>query len=118
MFLLKKMSETDFQMNTIKFRYIVHGKPRNRRYTIEEARWCDISKRFISEQTHIMRFDVIRNWFGQSPATLGNLKTIMWIHFPPILHKYIQNQSPLCFWKFTQDAFAPYSLDQLRVWAV
>jgi len=112
-FLLIKMSKAEV---SIKFRYIVHGKPCNRQYTIEEAQWCDISNRFISEQTHTVRSNDLKNWIGYTPSVVGDMKTVMWIHFPPVLHKYIQNKSPLHFWKLTQDAFAPYSLEQLRVW--
>ena len=107
------MSEKEIML---KFRYIVHGRPCNRQYTIEEAQWCDVSNRFISEQTHTVRFDVIKNWIGYIPSALGVTKTVMWLHFPPILHKYVQNKSPLHFWKYTENAFAPYSLEQLRVW--
>lgn len=99
-----------------KYRYIIYGKPCNRHYTIEEAKWCDETQRFIFEKTHSIKFHILKQWIGYLPVILGNSRTVMWMHIPNLLQTYIPNDSPLTFWQNHSVMLAQLKLENLRVW--
>lgn len=82
----------------IKFRYIIHGVPRNKQYTIEEARWCDQRLQFSFERIHTVPFTVVRQWLGYIPSAVGDLRTTLWMCFPVTLRSVAQGHSPLDLW--------------------
>lgn len=98
----------------IKFRYIIHGVPRNKRYTIEEARWCDLTHQFISEKTHTIYAPTLKQWLGYIPSTLGDITTIMWMGFPSSSWDAESQSSPLEEWDKNKDLFIPHSLEKFR----
>jgi hypothetical protein len=99
---------------TTKFRYIVHGIPKNKLYTIEEAKWCDETNQFVSEKTHTIQSFSLKQWMGYIPSTVGDIKTIMWMGFPSLMWDSNSSLSPLGEWESKKDLFAPYSLERFR----
>lgn len=97
-----------------KFRYIIHGVPLNKKYTIEEARWCDTSQQFISEQTHTLPALTLKQWLGYIPSAVGDMTTIMWMRFPQVAWSHENKSSPLESWDQNHGVFAPYSLFSMR----
>jgi len=101
-------------LSCAKFRYIIHGIPKNKKYTIEEARWCDQHKQFIGEQIHTVTFVTLKQWLGYIPSVLGDIKTIMWMGFPSSVYKETNDESPLHLWENNHDTFLPHSLEKMR----
>jgi len=97
-----------------KCRYIIHGVPLNKKYTIEEARWCDTVQQFISEQTHTLPALTLKQWLGYIPSTVGDMTTTMWMGFPPVAWPSANKASPLDSWNRNHDIFAPCSLLSMR----
>ena len=95
-----------------KFRYIIHGIPKNKKYTIEEAKWSDQTKCFITEQIHVISPQTLKHWLGYIPNTIGTVQTIMWVYFPNI--PITENRSPIEMWEQDKDVFIPYSFEKLR----
>jgi hypothetical protein len=95
-----------------KFRYIIHGIPKQGKYTIEEAEWCDRTNQFITEQTYVLSSNLLRQWLGYSPFSIGEIKVTMWIFLPHVV--YSGSKSPLKLWLKNRYIFAPYCLDRLR----
>jgi hypothetical protein len=102
------------QDHRTKFRYIIHGVPRNKRYTIEEARWCDSTNQFISEKTHTLYAITLKQWLGYIPSTLGDITTIMWMGFPSTSWDSESQLSPLDEWGKNKDLFIPHNLEKFR----
>jgi hypothetical protein len=97
-----------------KFRYVVHGIPKNKLYTIEEARWCDDTKQFVSEKIHTIQSLTLKQWIGYIPSTVGDIKTVMWMGFPALMWEPNSLLSPLGEWENKKDLFSPYSLERFR----
>jgi hypothetical protein len=99
-----------------KFRYIIHGVPKNKKYTIEEAQWCDESQQFIYEQVHTVSAAVVKQWLGYIPSTIGDIKTIMWMVFPDkVFNPATKNpSSPLSLLEKNRDVFMLYNLERFR----
>ena len=95
-----------------KYRYIIHGVPKNKQYTVEEARWCDRTQQFESEQVHTVGFNSMRQWLGYAPATLGDMRTTMWLYLPALIQT--GNKSPLLLWNDNREIFAPFGIEKLR----
>jgi hypothetical protein len=112
--ILEKGSDNNIhlQHTGTKFRYIIHGIPKNKKYTIEEAKWSDHTQRFITEQIHTISPQTLKHWLGYIPNTIGAIQTIMWIYFPNI--HITDTRSPIEMWEQDKDVFIPYSFDKLR----
>lgn len=97
-----------------KFRYMIHGQTKDKKYTIEEARWCDINKRFIFEHVHVLTCSTVKKWFGCVPSTIGQLKRIIWLIFPESIYNIKNNISPIKMWEQNKDVFCPFSFKKLE----
>ena len=97
-----------------KFRYIISGIPKNKKYTIEEARWSDQKRQFVSECIHVVTPATVKHWLGFIPASLGYMKITMWIYLPLSIFDIEQTDSPLKLWEENRNVFIPYSFDRLR----
>jgi hypothetical protein len=97
-----------------KYRYIIHGVPKNKKYTIEEAFWNEKIERFEKEMIHVGTVHEIKKWLGYMPLILGTIKTTIWFYFPQHVLEKSKYQSPFLLWQNNKDAFIPYSLEKLR----
>lgn len=97
-----------------KFRYIIHGIPKNKKYTIEEARWCDHQNHFSVEYIHTISSSTLKLWAGYIPASIGDIKITMWIYLPHTIYNPKEDKSPLKMWESNPDVFIPYSFEKLR----
>lgn len=97
----------------VRFRYIIHGIPKNRYYTVEEARWSWKRKSFVSEHIHSMTPNSVKIWVGYSPKDLGLSEITMWLFLPYYIFPD-KIQSPVKIWETNKDAFAPFSFEKLR----
>jgi hypothetical protein len=52
-----------------RYRYIVHGVPKDRHYTVEEARWSWSKQRFVDENTFLVTSNTIKTWLGHLPTS-------------------------------------------------
>jgi hypothetical protein len=95
-----------------KFRYIIYGRPKGGRYTIEEAEWSDQEQKFIYEQIHLLSGFLLKQWLGYIPNTTGEIQTIIWMTFP---HTTYHTKSPIQLWMKNRHIFFPYSLNRLRI---
>lgn len=110
-----KSSTSNLKSSThTKFRYVIHGIPKNKLYTIEEARWCDETKQFVSEKIYTVQSLTLKQWIGYIPSTVGDIKTVMWMGFPAMMWKSNSLLSPLGEWEKKRDLFLPYSLERFR----
>lgn len=107
-------SEKSISTCNTKFRYIIHGVPLNKKYTIEEAKWCDHAKQFVSEQIHTIHALTLKQWLGYIPSTVGDMTTTMWMKFPTTVWSDQSESSPLECWDRNRDIFAPHSLFSIR----
>lgn len=92
----------------IKYRYIVHGVPKNKRYTVEEAKWCDKTNRFVSEITHTLSPIYLKQWLGYVPSVIGDMKTVMWMCV------MCNCESPLIDWIENHSVFGAQNLEKMR----
>jgi len=97
-----------------KFRYIIHGIPKYKLYTLEEARWSDDRQQFISELTHTLQSSQVKKWLGYIPAAVGDIKTTMWLHFPHNVFRPDSTQSPMLMWLADNKVFIPNSIEKMR----
>ena len=98
-----------------KFRYIIHGVPKNKKYTIEEAKWSEDKQQFSAEMIHVVSLNTLKNLVGYLPSSIGEVKTVMWIFLPETVYSLNNSNSPLTMWRENHEIFAPYSFDKLRV---
>ena len=97
-----------------KFRFIIHGVPKNKKYTVEEAMWCDTTQKFITEKLHTVSYITLRHLLGYIPRTIGGaLQTEMWMYLPDIIYDE-EAKSPIEMWESNKNVFAPFSFETLR----
>lgn len=109
---LKLLDRENNRIHT--FRYIIHGIPKDRKYTVEEAKWSHQLESFTSENTYTVSSNTVKKWLGYVPSHVGELKTIMWISFPHTVYGINETRSPLKMWEQNHYVFAPYSFERLR----
>lgn len=100
------------------YRYIIWGKPENRLYTIEEARWEDLAGRLEEEWVHQLTPSKVKKWLGYLPTTIGEPAVTLWMFFPTNVLDTVgldTPPSPMALWLKTDQAFAPYDLARLRL---
>ena len=106
-----------------KFRYIIHGVPKNKKYTVEEAQWCDVRQQFIYEQIHTVTPQTVKQWIGYIPSSIGDLQTTMWMVFPLNVFDPSKSSSssptqpltsPLKAWEDNHSAYVPNNLERFR----
>ena len=117
--LISNMGENDTEIKKTspkgtKFRYIINGQTIDKKYTIEEARWCDINKRFVKEYIHVLTCSTVKKWFGCVPSTIGKLKRIVWLIFPESIYNIKNNISPIKMWEQNNNIFCPFIFKKLE----
>jgi len=96
-----------------RFRYVIHGVPKNRHYSVEEARWSWKRRGFVNEHHHSVSSNTIKTWLGYIPSTLGESKIAIWLFLPYTVYPD-KMKSPLKMWDANHDVFAPFSFEKLR----
>ena len=97
-----------------KFRYLIHGIPKNKKYTVEEAKGCHETQTFVAERTHTLSAMNLKHWLGYTPGHVGTIQTIMWLYLPWVVYSTTETRFPLEMWAQDKDIFIPFSLEKLR----
>jgi hypothetical protein len=102
--------------NSIRYRYIVYGIPKQGHYTIEEAQWQDSHQRFIQENIRSVPYHVVKRLLGYVPKHTGEQRIEMWLAIPPSCQNQLTQESPLNLLYSTSSVhpFFPFSLGNMR----
>jgi hypothetical protein len=92
------------------FRYIVHGIPKQKKYTMEEAKWSEESQTFTNEHIYTINWMEVKLWLGYLPSHIGLVQNVVWYSFPDICSV----SSPFQLWLTNKHVFFPHSLEKLR----